>query len=110
MKRKTSNAQRRTPNIEFEKWRMAEVPDGEYGSNGKPVYDLEDRLLKFAVNIIELTESLPNTRAGNHIAGFARTENQHEQEFEYSVGQAGSLPGGLCRVAIGGAPATSGDQ
>jgi four helix bundle protein len=69
MKTKTPNAQRRTPNIEFRKWRIAEVPDGEYGSNGKPVYDLEDRLLKFAANIIELTESLPNTRAGNHISG-----------------------------------------
>jgi four helix bundle protein len=27
------------------------------------------RLLEFAANIVELTESLPNTRAGNHIAG-----------------------------------------
>ena len=34
-----------------------------------PVYDLEDRLLVFAAKIVELTESLPNTRAGNHIAG-----------------------------------------
>ena len=32
-------------------------------------YDLEDRLIDFAVRIIQLTESLPNTRAGNHIAG-----------------------------------------
>ena len=69
MKGKTPNTQRRTPNIEFRSWCVAEIPDEEYGSNGKPVYDLEDRLLKFAASIVELTESLPNTRAGNHIAG-----------------------------------------
>ena len=38
-------------------------------STSKRVYDLENRLLEFAAMIIELTESLPNTRAGNHIAG-----------------------------------------
>ena len=48
---------------------MSELPDGEYEGNGRPRYDLEDRLLKFAADIVELTESLPNTRAGNHIAG-----------------------------------------
>ena len=32
-------------------------------------YDLEERLLDFAVRIIEIVETLPNTRAGNHIAG-----------------------------------------
>lgn len=32
-------------------------------------YDLEERLLKFAVQIIRLVESLPKTRAGNHVAG-----------------------------------------
>ena len=31
--------------------------------------DLEERLLDFAVNTIRLTEALPNTRAGNHVAG-----------------------------------------
>ncbi len=31
--------------------------------------DLEERLIDFAVLIIELSESLPNTRAGNHLAG-----------------------------------------
>ena len=33
------------------------------------MYDLEDRLLEFAANIVQFTESLPNPRAGNHIAG-----------------------------------------
>ena len=69
MKKETSNAQRPTPNIEFRAYRTAETANGEYGSKGKPAYDLEDRLLEFAANIIELTESLPNTRAGNHVAG-----------------------------------------
>ena len=32
-------------------------------------YDLEDRLIDFAVRIINVVEALPNTRAGNHIAG-----------------------------------------
>jgi len=32
-------------------------------------YDLEERLIKFAVAILELVDMLPNTRAGNHIAG-----------------------------------------
>lgn len=32
-------------------------------------YDLEERLLLFSVRIIKLTETLPNTRAGSHVAG-----------------------------------------
>ena len=32
-------------------------------------FDLEDRLIDFAVLIIDITESLFNTRAGNHVAG-----------------------------------------
>ena len=69
MKKKTPNAERRTPNVEFGRWRVADVSNGEYAAKSKSVYDLEDRLLEFAANIVELTESLPNTRAGNHIAG-----------------------------------------
>jgi len=30
-------------------------------------YDLEDRLIDFAVAMIDIVEALPNTRAGNHI-------------------------------------------
>ena len=33
------------------------------------VYDLEDRLLEFASKVIDVSEDLPKTRAGNHIAG-----------------------------------------
>jgi four helix bundle protein len=39
------------------------------GSNGQKKFDLEERLLEFACAIIDLSEKLPNTRAGNHIAG-----------------------------------------
>src|SRR6266487_6779234 len=35
----------------------------------EPQYDLEERLLDYAAHIIRLVERLPNTRAGNHIAG-----------------------------------------
>ena len=31
-------------------------------------YDLEERLLQFCVGIIRLTEALPHTRTGNHVA------------------------------------------
>jgi four helix bundle protein len=32
-------------------------------------FDLEERLLGYAAAIIRLAESLPNTRAGNHVGG-----------------------------------------
>lgn len=32
-------------------------------------YDLEERLINFAVSIIELVESMPNSKAANHLAG-----------------------------------------
>jgi len=71
MKQKTPNAERRTPNTEWNLRgvRMMEAASSEYGADRKQKYDLEDRLLNFAVNVVELTEGLPNTRSGNHIAG-----------------------------------------
>jgi four helix bundle protein len=69
VKKKTPNAERPTPNVEFGKWGVAEASNGEYLATRKRAYDLEDRLLEFAAKIIELTESLPNTRVGNHVAG-----------------------------------------
>ena len=41
---------------------MADDEDGK-------TYDLEERLIDFAVRIIRMAESLPNTRIGNHISG-----------------------------------------
>ena len=32
-------------------------------------FDLKDRLIDYAVRIIRLTEALPNTKAGAHVAG-----------------------------------------
>jgi len=42
------------------------MPKEEHENNK---YDLEKRLIDFAVRIINVVEALPNTRAGNHIAG-----------------------------------------
>jgi four helix bundle protein len=61
---RTSNIEHRTPK------------DGDYGAwvlhdgnSGGKKYDLEERLLEFASAVIDLSEKLPNSRAGNHIAG-----------------------------------------
>jgi four helix bundle protein len=67
--KKTPNAQRRTPNIEFKGSRVFETAAGKYSETPKPKYDLEDRLLNFTASIVQLADSLPNTKAGNHIAG-----------------------------------------
>jgi four helix bundle protein len=32
-------------------------------------FDLEDRLVNYSIQVIEIVEMLPNTRAGNHLAG-----------------------------------------
>ena len=39
------------------------------GGAGGQKFDLENRLLEFASAVIDLSERLPETRAGNHIAG-----------------------------------------
>ena len=65
--KKTPNAQRRTPNIEWGDGRVAETPNGTYSTRSK--YNLEERLLEFTASIVRLADSLPDTKAGNHIAG-----------------------------------------
>src|ERR1700682_2212639 len=67
--KKTPNAQRRTPNLEFRGGRVGESPTGNYSGNRRSKYDLEERLLEFTVKIVLLADPLPNTKAGNHIAG-----------------------------------------
>jgi len=67
MRKKTPNAQRPTPNIEWGKDRVAETPNSTYSA--RPKYDLEERLLDFTVGVVRLADSLPNSKAGNHIAG-----------------------------------------
>ena len=65
--KKTPNAQRPTPNIEWGGGSVEETPNGIYGA--RPKYDLEERLLNFTASVVRLADSLPNTKAGNHIAG-----------------------------------------
>ena len=67
MKKKTPNTQRPTPNIEWGGSSVAETSNGTYG--GRRKYDLEERLLNFTASVVRLADSLPNTKAGNHIAG-----------------------------------------
>jgi len=63
-KHSTFNIQHSTPGeLEAAVWKFN---DGD-GRSRK--FDLEDRLLEFASAVIDLSESLPATRAGNHIAG-----------------------------------------
>ena len=59
-KGRTSNVQRPTSNVE----RRGE---NRAVSRQKP-YDLEDRLLEYAVRVIRLVDALPATRAGRHVA------------------------------------------
>ncbi len=65
--KKTSNAQGRTPNVAFRNRRIAEIRQGEYGSRSQQKYDLEERL-NFTARVACLVDSLPNTKAGNHIS------------------------------------------
>ena len=37
--------------------------------NESKKYDLEERLIKFSIRMMEISEILPKTRSGNHIAG-----------------------------------------
>ena len=63
-KHSTFNIQHSTPKeSEVGVWVLNE------GNGGDRKFDLEDRLLEFASAIIDLSESLPDTRAGSHIAG-----------------------------------------
>lgn len=63
-KHSTFNIQRSTP-----KDSESVVYGLHEGDNTKRKFDLEERLLEFASSVIDLSESLPDTRAGNHIAG-----------------------------------------
>ena len=38
-------------------------------ADGKRRYDIEERCIDFAVEILDLCDTIPKTRAGNHIAG-----------------------------------------
>jgi len=59
-KGRTSNVQRSTSNVQLGD-QKATVANGRR-------FDLEERLLEYAVRIIRLVDALPGTRAGRHVA------------------------------------------
>ncbi len=50
-------------------------------------FDLEDRLVDFTCRMIDVVESLPNSRAGNYIAG-QLIRSCHSPTFNYGEVQA----------------------
>ena len=60
-----------TFNIQHSTHKDSETAVWEFkeSNSGNRKFDLEHRLLEFASAVIDLSESLPTTRAGNHIAG-----------------------------------------
>lgn len=62
-KHRTSNIEHQTLNDAAGAWALHES-----GTGGRK-FDLEERLLEFASAVIDLSEKLPNSRAGNHVAG-----------------------------------------
>ena len=50
-------------------------------------FDLEDRLVDFTCRMIDVVESLPNSRAGNYIAG-QLVKSCHSPTFNYGEVQA----------------------
>ena len=51
------------------------------------IYDLEDRLVDYTCRMIDVVEALPNTRAGNYIAG-QLVRSCHSPTFNYGEAQA----------------------
>lgn len=49
-------------------------------------YDLEDRFVDYTCRMIDVVESLPNTRAGNYIAG-QLVRSCHSPTFNYGEAQ-----------------------
>ena len=70
MKREVKKNEHSTFNIQHSTPKDSEGAVWEFNEGGgNRAFDLEDRLLEFASAVIDLSESLPATRAGNHIAG-----------------------------------------
>jgi len=60
LKARTSNVQRPTSNVQR--------GEGRPAGGSERRFDLEERLLEYAVRIIRLVDALPATRAGRHVA------------------------------------------
>lgn len=50
-------------------------------------YDLEDRMVSYTCRMIDVVEALPNSRAGNYIAG-QLIKSCHSPTFNYGEAQA----------------------
>jgi four helix bundle protein len=50
-------------------------------------FDLEDRLVRYTAEMIDIVEMLPDTRAGNYIAG-QLIRSCHSPTFNYGEAQA----------------------
>ena len=76
VQRSTFNAQRgkkrrvkEEPGVDYGRKPKRETSNVQRGGNsGTSTYDLEERLLEYAVRIIRLVDALPPTRAGRHVA------------------------------------------
>src|SRR3984893_15866904 len=69
MKKQTFNVQRSTLNIQWVGVREDEPGYGPKAEKREGKFDLEDRLLEFAVRLSKLVDALPSSRTGNHVAG-----------------------------------------
>ena len=67
---KGRNVQRPTFNVQLggKTPRVREDAGTLYGAKQSTRYDLEERLLEYAVRVIRLVDALPATRAGRHVA------------------------------------------
>jgi four helix bundle protein len=54
-------------------------------------YDLKDRLIEYTCRMIDVAEALPDTRAGNYIAG-QLIRSCHSPTFNYGEVQAAESP------------------
>jgi four helix bundle protein len=59
--------QRSTLNTQHSTLNGARVLPKQFEKSGR--FDLEDRLLRYAANVVRVIETIPNSRAGNHVAG-----------------------------------------
>jgi four helix bundle protein len=51
------------------------------------IFDLEDRLVRYCCNVIDLAETLPTTKTGNYISG-QLIRSCHSPAFNYGEAQA----------------------
>ena len=56
--------------------------------NKKKKFDLEERLINFTVLILKISESMPKTRAGNHLSG-QLIRSGTSSSLNYGEAQAG---------------------